>query len=342
MHFMCQNRNDGRFWQRLALASCLLLILYMSKTTLRRAHETGPTDPAQAATEAGLRYADDQRPGISRRRAGKACRYFDPAGRPIRDEETLARIKSLAIPPAWSDVWISPSPLGHIQATGRDARGRKQYRYHPRWRTVRDNNKYDRMITFGKMLPRIRKRTDHDLALPGLPRRKVLAAVVRLLEVSLIRVGNDEYARSNQSFGLTTMRDRHAEVNGFRFQFKFRGKSGVTHAVELEDRRIARVVARCQELPGQELFQYVDDEGAVQDVDSADVNEYLREIAGEEFTAKDFRTWGETCWRHLPSRSSRGSIPRRRPRKTLSAPSSAWPSAWAIRRASAASVTSIR
>jgi DNA topoisomerase-1 len=282
------------FWQRLGLASCLLLILYMSKTIIRRAHETVPTDPVQAAKDAGLRYMDDRRPGISRRRAGKAFRYFNPDGRPIRDAETLARIKSLAVPPAWSDVWISPSALGHIQATGRDDKGRKQYRYHPRWRTVRDNNKYDRMITFGKMLPRIRKRTKRDLALPGLPRRKVLAAVVRLLEVSLIRVGNDEYARSNHSFGLTTMRDRHAEVNGSSVQFKFRGKSGVTHAVELEDRRLARVVARCQELPGQELFQYVDDEGTVQDVDSADVNEYLREIAGEEFTAKDFRTWAGT------------------------------------------------
>ena len=177
-------------------------------------NETASTDPAQAAKEAGLRYADDRRPGITRRRAGKAFRYLDTEGRPIRDAETLARIKSLAIPPAWSDVWISPSPLGHIQATGRDDKGRKQYRYHPRWRTVRDNNKYDRMIIFGKMLPRIRKRTERDLALPGLPRRKVLAAVVRLLEVSLIRVGNDEYARSNHSFGLTTMRDRHAEVNG--------------------------------------------------------------------------------------------------------------------------------
>jgi DNA topoisomerase-1 len=294
MHFLCQKGGGGPFWRRRALASCLLLILYMSKTTIRRANETASMDPAQAAKEAGLRYADDRRPGITRRRAGKAFRYLDPAGRPIRDSETLARIKSLAIPPAWSDVWISPSPLGHIQATGRDDKGRKQYRYHPRWRTVRDNNKYDRMITFGKILPRIRKRTERDLALPGLPRRKVLAAVVRLLEISLIRVGNDEYARSNQSFGLTTMRDRHAQVNGSSVQFKFRGKSGVTHAIELEDRRLARVVARCQDLPGQELFQYVDDEGTVQDVDSADVNEYLREIAGEEFTAKDFRTWAGT------------------------------------------------
>jgi DNA topoisomerase-1 len=280
--------------QQVALAPCLLLILYMSKKTIRRASETASTDPAQAAKEAGLRYADDRRPGITRRRAGKTSRYLDPAGRPIRDAETLARIKSLVIPPAWSDVWISPSPLGHIQATGRDDKGRKQYRYHPRWRTVRDNNKYERMITFGKMLPRIRKRTERDLALQGLPRRKVLAAVVRLLEVSLIRVGNDEYARSNHSFGLTTMRDRHAQVNGSRVQFKFRGKSGVTHAVELGDRRLARVVAQCQELPGQVLLQYFDDEGTVQDVDSADVNEYLREIAGEEFTAKDFRTWAGT------------------------------------------------
>ncbi len=263
-------------------------------TASRRPAPCTSAEPVKAAKEAGLRYADDRRTGITRRRAGKGFRYLDPEGRPIRDEETLARIKSLAIPPAWSDVWISPSPLGHIQATGRDDKGRKQYRYHPRWRTVRDISKYGRMITFGKKLPRIRKRTQRDLALPGLPRRKVLAAVVRLLEVSLIRVGNDEYARNNHSFGLTTMRDRHAEVNGSKVQFKFRGKSGVTHAVELEDRRLARVVARCQELPGQELFQYVNDEGVIQDIDSADVNDYLREIAGEEFTAKDFRTWAGT------------------------------------------------
>jgi DNA topoisomerase-1 len=294
MHFLCQNADDGAFWQCPVLASCLLSVLYMSKTTHRQAHQSVPTDPAQAAKEAGLRYAADRRPGITRRRAGKGFRYYDPEGQPVHEAETLARIKSLAIPPAWSDVWISPSPLGHIQATGRDAKGRKQYRYHPRWRTVRDTSKYDRMIIFGKLLPRIRKQTGRDLALPGLPRRKVLAAVVRLLEVSLIRVGNDEYARNNHSFGLTTMHDRHAQVNGSRVEFRFRGKSGVTRAVELEDRRLARVVAQCQELPGQELFQYVDDEGVIQDVDSADVNDYLREIAGEEFTAKDFRTWAGT------------------------------------------------
>jgi DNA topoisomerase-1 len=253
-----------------------------------------PTDPVLAAKAAGLRHANDARPGIARKRAGKAFRYLDAEGRQIRDEETLKRIKSLAIPPAWTDVWICPDPLGHIQATGRDEKGRKQYRYHPRWRTVRDQSKYGRMEAFGRTLPRIRERLEQDLALPGLPRPKVLAAVVRLLELSLIRVGNDEYARSNRSYGLTTMRNRHASVRGSKIQFEFRGKSGVDHSIDIQDRRLARVVARCQDLPGQELFEYVDGDGNVQDVGSSDVNEYLREVSGEEFTAKDFRTWAGT------------------------------------------------
>jgi DNA topoisomerase I len=253
-----------------------------------------PTDPVLAARAAGLRYANDVRPGIQRKTTGKAFRYLDPEGRPVRDEETLKRIKSLAIPPAWTDVWICPSPLGHIQATGRDEKGRKQYRYHARWRAVRDDTKYGRMEAFGRALPRVREQLGRDLTLPGLPRRKVLAAVVRLLELSLIRVGNDEYARSNRSYGLTTMRNRHAAVRGSKIQFEFRGKSGIDHSIDIEDRRLARVVERCQDLPGQELFEYIDEDGNVQDVGSADVNEYLREISGEDFTAKDFRTWAGT------------------------------------------------
>jgi DNA topoisomerase-1 len=263
-------------------------------STARRSTPAIATDPLLAARAAGLRYASDRRKGIRRQRSGKAFRYIDPDGKSIRDRETLARIKSLAIPPAWEDVWICPSPLGHIQATGRDTRGRKQYRYHPQWRKVRDETKYDRMIAFGRALPQIREQTSRDLALAGLPRRKVLAAVVRLLEGTLIRVGNDEYARNNHSYGLTTMRDKHVAFNGATIQFEFRGKSGILHEIDLHDRRLARVVRRCRDLPGQQLFQYVDAEGTTQDVDSADVHAYLREIAGADFTAKDFRTWAGT------------------------------------------------
>jgi len=233
-------------------------------------------------------------PGITRRRAGNGWVYLDPKGRQVTDPETLARIKSLVIPPAWTDVWICPRANGHIQATGRDARGRKQYRYHPRWTEVRDGTKYDRMIAFGLALPRLRARVAADLRRPGLPREKVLAAVVRLLEVTLIRVGNDEYARSNHSFGLTTLRDEHALIRGATVRFRFGGKGGVRHDVALTDRRLARIVRRCRELPGQELFQYLDDEGHVRDVTSTDVNEYLREATGTDFTAKDFRTWAGT------------------------------------------------
>src|SRR3954449_7588135 len=251
-------------------------------------------DPKEAAESAGLRYVSDTRPGIRRRKSGKGFTYSRADGSRLAEADVLRRIKSLAIPPAWTDVWICPSPLGHIQATGRDEKGRKQYRYHPRWRTVRDDSKYGRMEAFGRALPRIREHLEKDLGLPGLPRRKVLAAVVRLLELSLIRVGNDEYARSNRSYGLTTMRNRHASVRGSKIQFEFRGKSGVNHSIDIQDRRLARVVERCQDLPGQELFEYMDEDGNVQDLGSADVNEYLREISGEDFTAKDFRTWAGT------------------------------------------------
>lgn len=252
------------------------------------------TDPVESAREAGLRYVTDSRPGISRKRAGRGFAYFSPKGERIKDPGTLRRIKSLAIPPAWTDVWISPVESGHIQATGRDAKGRKQYRYHPRWRQTRDETKYGRMIAFGKALPAIRARVDHDLTLPGLPREKVLATAVRLLETTLIRVGNEEYARTNKHYGLTTMLNRHVKVEGSKIVFKFRGKSGIRHTIDVKDRRLARIVARLQELPGQELFTYRDEEGKNQKIDSADVNAYLQEITGQPFTAKDFRTWAGT------------------------------------------------
>src|SRR5574338_250931 len=253
-----------------------------------------PTDPEEAAEEAGLRYVTDANPGIARRRAGKGFSYSLPDGRRLTDRRHRAWIKALAIPPAWTDVWICPSRRGHIQATGRDARGRKQYRYHPEWRRVRDEAKYERMIAFGQALPKIRKRVEHDLALPGLPRERVLAAVVRLLEKTRVRVGNEEYARENRSFGLTTLRNHHATVGGARIRFRFRGKGGKVHDVDVTDRRLARIVSRAQDLPGQALFTYLDEDGEPRVVDSGDVNDYLREITGEDFTAKDFRTWAGT------------------------------------------------
>ena len=249
------------------------------------------TNPVESAKAAGLRYVSDMRAGIGRKRSGKGFRYIDAEGKAVRDKETLARIKSLVIPPAWTEVWICPNPKGHLQVTGRDARGRKQSRYHPRWREVRDETKYERMIVFGTALPRIRERVEQDLALSGLSRPKVLATIVRLMETTLIRVGNEEYARRNKSYGLTTMRNKHVEVEGSTVTFKFQGKSGVKHTVDITDRRIARIVQRCEDIPGYELFQYVEKDGTPHSVDSADVNEYLREIARQEFTAKDFRTW---------------------------------------------------
>jgi len=253
-----------------------------------------PVDPVESARAAGLRYVSDLSPGIRRTRAGKGFRYTGTDGRSIRDAETLGRIKRLAIPPAWTDVWICPDPRGHLQATGRDARGRKQYRYHPRWREVRDVVKYDRMIAFAEALPRIRQRTDRDLERHGMPREKVLATVVRLLEETRIRIGNDEYRKENGSYGLTTLLDRHVNVIGSEVRFSFRGKSGKHHTVELHDRRMARLIKRFLEIPGQELFRYVDDSGEARAIDSAHVNDYLRAISGEDFTAKDFRTWAGT------------------------------------------------
>lgn len=253
-----------------------------------------PADPVESARAAGLRYVSDKAPGITRRRSGEGFVYLDRHGEPIEDERDLQRIRKLAIPPAWTDVWICPFANGHLQATGRDARGRKQYRYHPRWRETRDETKYNRMIAFAQALPGIRQRVDEDLNLRGLPRRKVLATVVRLLETTFIRVGNEEYARENGSFGLTTMRDRHVAVEGSKVRFSFKGKAGKRHTIDVSDRRLATIVRRCRDLPGYELFQYIDENGEQQVIDSADVNEYLKEISGEDFTAKDFRTWAGT------------------------------------------------
>ena len=247
-----------------------------------------------AAEEAGLCYVSDDRPGYTRKASGEEFEYFDTDGKLIRDEQRLLRLKRLAIPPAWTDVWICPVANCHIQATGRDARRRKQYLYHERWREVRDENKYDRMVGFGKALPRIRRRVAKDLKLPGLPRNRVLATVVQLLERTFIRIGNEEYARDNKSFGLTTMKDRHVEVKGSKLRFRFRGKSGKEHEVDVTDRHIAKIVGKLQDLRGQDLFQYVDDDGKVRDVTSQDVNEYLREITSEDFSAKDFRTLAGT------------------------------------------------
>lgn len=251
-------------------------------------------DPKQAAKLAGLRYMSDARPGIRRARHHDGWQYCNDAGHKIVDETVLARIRKLAIPPAWTDVWICPIAHGHLQAVGRDARGRKQYRYHARWRVVRDEAKYGRMLVFGRVLPRIRAQVETDLALPGTPRRKVLAAIVRLLEKTLVRIGNEEYAQANKSFGLTTLRNRHVKVEGSRVAFDFRAKHGIPRHIELQDRRLAAIVKRCRDLPGQELFQYLDEDGERHGIGSEDVNDYLREVSGEEITAKDFRTWAGT------------------------------------------------
>jgi DNA topoisomerase-1 len=252
------------------------------------------SDPIDSAEAAGLRYVSDTQPGIRRRKSGKGFTYVGTDGKTIHDSKELARIRSLAVPPAYTDVWICPSPNGHIQATGRDARGRKQYRYHAKWREARDETKFERMLAFSEVLPKIRRRVERDLNRNGLSREKVLATVVRLLECTQIRVGNDEYAKANRSYGLTTLQDRHVEISGSSLRFEFRGKSGKTHTVSLNDRRIARIVQRCQALPGEDLFQYIDDEDVRQTIGSGDVNAYIREISGQEFTAKDFRTWAGT------------------------------------------------
>ena len=266
----------------------------MPSQTLDAVDALDTNDSTSAARAAGLRYVHDGRAGIHREAVKDGFRYLDAHGAPVEDETTLARIKGLVIPPAWQDVWICAQANGHLQATGRDARGRKQYRYHPKWRTARDEVKYERMLKFGDALPAIRHEVDRALKLPGLPREKVLATIVYLLEATMMRVGNEEYARTNKSFGLTTLRNRHVKVDGSDVQFSFRGKSGVYHKVKVHDRRLAGIVKRTRDLPGQELFQYIDEDGETHSVDSSDVNDYLRNITGEEYTAKDFRTWSGT------------------------------------------------
>ena len=289
-------RRLGAEQRRAADAQARMRTVVRARASRARKQGQAPAlDPIESASVAGLRYVNDERMrGIRRLGRPDRFRYTLPTGRPLRDAAEQQRINSLGIPPAWTDVWICPDPNGHLQATGRDARGRKQYRYHPQWREVRDEVKYGRLIAFADALPVIRARTAADLARPGLPREKVLAAVVQLLEKTLIRVGNEEYARQNGSVGLTTMKDGHARIEGTRVRFAFRGKSGVSHAVDLQDRRLAAIVKACRDLPGYELFQYLDDDGRRQAIDSSDVNSYLREIAGRDFTAKDFRTWAGT------------------------------------------------
>src|SRR5712691_4342456 len=253
-----------------------------------------PSASIESASAAGLRYVNDDDPGVRRERAGSGFRYVSRDGRRISDPAMLLRLKHLVIPPAWTDVWICADPEGHIQATGRDARGRKQYVYHARWREVRDAAKYERLVAFGEALPRIREQVENDLRRCGIPREKVLAAVVKLLEETSIRVGNEEYRRENGSVGLTTMSDDNAHFEGNRLRFEFKGKSGKEHSVELSDKRLARIVKQCQDIPGQELFQYLDEDGERHAVGSSDVNQYLRDISGCDFTAKDFRTWNGT------------------------------------------------
>ncbi len=260
------------------------------------------------AVEAGLIYVSDAEPGIRRLRAGKGFRYVTPANRRLAAAKELKRIAGLAIPPAYRDVWISAEARGHLQATGRDARGRKQYRYHPDWRQVRDNAKFDRMVAFGEALPKLRRRLGRDTGLPGLPREKVLAVVVSILDATRVRIGNSEYARDNKSFGLTTLRNRHVSfIRDGRAILNFRGKGGVQHEVLIDDKRIAQIVRRCQEIPGQHLFQYVNDDGQRCPIDSGQVNDYLRDAMGADFTAKDFRTWGATL--HAITLLSRAPLP---------------------------------
>lgn len=252
------------------------------------------SEPEVSAREAGLRYVSADDPGIRRESSGGAFRFLRDDGSPVKDARTLARIRALVLPPAWHDVWICADPRGHLQAVGRDQRGRRQYRYHARWRETRDAGKYEHMIAFARALPRIRQRVRRDAARRKLSREKVLATVVRLLELTLVRVGNEEYARSNDSFGLSTLRDRHVTVRGSEVRFRFRGKAGKWHSIKVADRRIAPVIRKLHDLPGQRLFQYLLPDGSVHDVESGDVNAYLREISGGDFTAKDFRTWAGT------------------------------------------------
>jgi DNA topoisomerase I len=273
-----------------------LLWFIASEEQMKPRHTLSSTqvEPIKAAKAVGLRYVSDAQPGLRRLKAGTGFVYRDAKGAPVRDEAVLKRIRSLVIPPAWTDVWICPYKDGHLQATGRDAKGRKQHRYHPLWREVRDATKYDRMIEFGEALPRIRRAVARDLAQPKLRKEKVLATIVQLMDLTFMRVGNDEYAKQNGSYGLTTLKDQHAKVRGEGIQFSFRGKSGKHHSIEIEDRRLAKMVKRCQDIPGQDLFQWIDSDGKRHDVTSGDVNDYLRQISDSDFTAKDFRTWAGT------------------------------------------------
>ncbi|GAB3773584.1 DNA topoisomerase IB [Ramlibacter monticola] len=270
--------------------------------SLREPPTPSPADPREAAESAGLVYVTDEDRGIRRERKGDAFEYLRPGGERLRDEASLERIRKLAIPPAWTEVWICNRANGHLQATGRDARGRKQYRYHPQFREVRESTKYEHMLEFAQALPAIRGRLAEHMALRGLPREKVLATVVHLLETTLIRVGNDDYARENRSYGLTTLRNPHVKVEGSELRFQFKGKSGKTWRLQVKDRRIAKIVRACQDLPGQRLFQYLDEQGEVREVTSADVNAYLREVTGSDITAKDFRTWAGTVMAALALR----------------------------------------
>ena len=288
----CKRKSRGRFFCPASVALRLLSAKDMSQKDAPQLEII--TDPIASAKAAGLRYVSDTKPGIQRQRKGDTFIYIGTDGQPITDEKELQRIKSLVIPPAWEEVWICPQANGHIQATARDAKGRKQYRYHPRWREVRDETKFGRMIAFAQALPTIRRRVEEDLQLPEMPRQKVLATIVRLLETTFIRIGNEEYARANKSYGLTTMKNRHVEVSGSTLRFRFRGKSGKYHSIKLTNPRLSRIVKRCQSLPGQDLFQYLDENGEPQSIGSSDVNDYLRDITGEDFTAKDFRTWAGT------------------------------------------------
>ncbi len=273
----------------------------------------GTPDPHReqvaAAEAAGLKYVTDTRPGITRKRSGKGYSYYKPNGDLIRDHAKRERFEALGIPPAWADVWICPDARGHLQATGKDAKGRKQYRYHTKFRAMRDESKFGRMLVFSEALPRLRDRVERDLSLPGLPRRKLLATLVRLLNTTLIRVGNDEYRKANRSYGLTTLRRQHVAVTGHKLHFEFRGKSGVWHSIDLTDQRLAQIVQQLQDLPGQDLFKYVDDDGRRHSVDAGDVNEYLRLVTRRDVTAKDFRTWSgtmlvaSTLWRMGPPAS---------------------------------------
>jgi DNA topoisomerase I len=293
---MLKQKTQKRMRRAKALAAPLAAAAVLSAEGADEAIDL--SDPVASAKAAGLRYVTDRKPGIRRHPMDQGGKHFeytaDPGGDAVTDEDTLGRIKSLVIPPAWTDVWICKQPNGHLQVTGRDARGRKQSRYHPKWREVRDGNKYDRMVHFAAALPKLRERVAHDLKLPGLPRNKVLATLVSVMELTHIRVGNQEYAKENKSYGLTTMRHKHVEVHGAEVTFSFQGKSRVHHTISLHDRRLARIIKACEDIPGYELFQYLDHDGNHHAIDSADVNEYLREVTGDHFTAKDFRTWAGT------------------------------------------------